>query len=251
VDLILGLPFETAASFRDSLNRVFAFAPHYIQLGLLKVLPGTDMARHAGEYGLIHCSEPPYEVLATRWMDHHDLRGLYELCECVESFYNNRFFPSLWTYLRRGDEEPFAFFSGLAAQCREQGFFQRARTQQLMTAILAAYGRDRADGALLLELLRHDWLRCGHRRLPDCLASRQQYSLRDRLRRRLPQNLDGLFDYRSRVEFFKQSTFLELSAEAMEIIAPEHGAPACLAFLPDQETGVMRFCKTRILPPAA
>ncbi|MCI5121446.1 MAG: radical SAM protein, partial [Candidatus Electrothrix sp. AUS4] len=51
VDLILGLPFETQASFRDSFNQVFRLAPHYIQLGLLKVLPETEIARRTEEFG--------------------------------------------------------------------------------------------------------------------------------------------------------------------------------------------------------
>ena len=247
VDLILGLPFETGDSFQQSFDRVFRLAPHYIQLGLLKVLPGTEMAERAEEFGLVFCSEPPYEVLATGWLDHTELRDLYEFCETVESFYNNRFFRSLWQYLIRSGEEPFEFFSTLLSRCRDHGFFQLARTQKLMNRILFECIQKRHDCDLLLELLRYDWLRCGHRTLPEYLEVTSQKVIRNRLRRELPQNMVGVFDYRSRVEFLKQSGFLELSGEAMEMVGFDSSSPAVAAFLPEQESGVMKYSKVLTL----
>lgn len=247
VDLILGLPFETRDSFQQSFNRVFRLAPHYIQLGLLKVLPGTEMAERAREFGLVFCSKPPYEVLATGWLDHAELSDLYEFCETVESFYNNRFFRSLWQYLIRSGEEPFGFFSTLLSRCREHDFFQLARTQKLMNRILFECIQKRHDRDLLLELLRYDWLRCGHRTLPKYLAVTVQSDIRNRLRRELPQNLDGVFDYRCRVEFLKQSGFLELSSEAMEMVGFGSSGPAVAAFLLEQVGGVMKYSKVLTL----
>jgi coproporphyrinogen III oxidase-like Fe-S oxidoreductase len=43
-DLILGLPFETAETFHKTFNDVFAFGSHHIQMGLLKILPGTPIS---------------------------------------------------------------------------------------------------------------------------------------------------------------------------------------------------------------
>jgi hypothetical protein len=248
VDLILGLPFETTESFQNSFNRLFRLAPHYIQLGLLKVLPGTEIARRAEEFGLIFCSEPPYEVLATRWLDHGQLSELYELCECTESFYNNRFFRSLWQYLVRKDEEPYVFFAELLTLCRKNNFFQLARTHKLMNQILAELVRKRQDGKLLLDLLRYDWLRCGHRTLPENLAVISQPEMRNRLRRELPQNLEGVFTYQTRVEFLKQSAFVELSAEAMATLGLDDVGPAVVAFPPEQTDGVMKFNRAVVLP---
>ena len=247
VDLILGLPYETRESFRASFNRVFGFGSHYIQLGLLKVLPGTEMAGRAREYGLVFCAEPPYEVLETRWLDHGELRDLYEFCECVESFYNTRFFQSLWQYLRRLDEEPFAFFQGLLTLCRSHGFFDRARTHSLMNRILFALLQQRSDAELLLELLACDWLRCGYRTLPEYFLSTPQKDLRKQLRLQLPQSLEGLYDYHSRVEFLKQSSFLELSVPALDLLGLPASEPAVVAFLPEQGGGVMQLSRIVVL----
>ncbi|MCI5166947.1 MAG: DUF4080 domain-containing protein [Candidatus Electrothrix sp. GM3_4] len=251
VDLILGLPFETETSFRDSFNQVFRLAPHYIQLGLLKVLPDTEISRRAEEFGLISCSEPSYEILATRWLNHEQLSELYELCECTESFYNNRFFRSLWQYLVEKDEEPFAFFSELLRLCREYGFFQLSRTHKLMTEILSDLIQKRPDRELLLDLLRYDWLRCGHRTLPEYLTETSQKELRNRLRNALPQNVDGLFTYQTRVEFLKQSAFVALSQEAMQflgLVTQDNVEGGLIALLPEQTNGVMKFNRTVTLP---
>ena len=246
-DLILGLPFETAASFLDSFNRVFRSGPHHIQLGLLKVLPGTEMRQWADEFGLIFCNEPPYEVLATRWLPYEELRELHEFCECVEAFVNNRFFRSLWQYLRQCGEEPSAFFHSLLAVCRQHDFFRLAHTQAFMTKLLTELARQRKDSVLLLDLLRYDWLRCGHRFLPEELAKTSQPEQRDHLRRTLPQEMDGLFSNRTRTEFLKQAVFLELSAQGMAMLGLGKEA-ALLAVMPEQDGGVMPFNKTAILP---
>ncbi|MGX9727276.1 MAG: DUF4080 domain-containing protein [Candidatus Electronema sp. VV] len=246
-DLILGLPFEDAASFCQSFNRVFCCRPHHVQLGLLKVLPETEMQARATEFGLLHCAEPSYDVLATRWLTHEELLDLYEFCECAEAFHNNRFFPSLWAYLLQRGEEPFRFFHSLLELCRQRGFFQLAHTQALMSSLLAELAKQRGDGPLLLELLRYDWLRCGHRFLPEELCAAPPSALRDRLRQTLPEAIEGLFSSRTRTEFLKQTSLLELSTEAMAVLGLDEKA-GIVALLPEQTGGVLKHCRAVVLP---
>jgi radical SAM superfamily enzyme YgiQ (UPF0313 family) len=68
LDLIAGLPYEDLASFGRSFNAVYALQPHMLQLGFLKVLPGTRMAQKTAEYGLVYMPQPPYEILATKYL---------------------------------------------------------------------------------------------------------------------------------------------------------------------------------------
>jgi hypothetical protein len=70
------------------------------------------------------------------------------------------------------------------------------------------------------------------------------------LRTVLPQNLEGLFTYRTRVEFLKQSSFLELSQEAMQFLGltdQENGERGLIALLPEQTDGVMKFNRVAVL----
>jgi hypothetical protein len=69
-DLIFGLPQESWQSFADGFDRLYALGPHEIQLGLLKRLRGTPLARRSlpgalAEDGMVYAAEPPYTVLQT------------------------------------------------------------------------------------------------------------------------------------------------------------------------------------------
>ncbi len=64
-DLIFGLPGESLASFADGFDTLYALRPHEIQLGILKRLRGTPIARHTLEHGMVYDPQPPYTVLQT------------------------------------------------------------------------------------------------------------------------------------------------------------------------------------------
>ncbi|MEY3125665.1 MAG: hypothetical protein RLZZ573_2185 [Pseudomonadota bacterium] len=68
-DLIFGLPGETLESFALGFDRLHALRPHEIQLGILKRLRGTPIARHSVEYGMVYDPAPPYTVLQTHAVD--------------------------------------------------------------------------------------------------------------------------------------------------------------------------------------
>lgn len=68
-DLIFGLPGETLESFAAGFDRLLALRPHEIQVGLLKRLRGTPIARHDAEWGQVWSPLPPYELLESRVLD--------------------------------------------------------------------------------------------------------------------------------------------------------------------------------------
>jgi radical SAM superfamily enzyme YgiQ (UPF0313 family) len=68
-DLIFGLPGETLESFAAGFDRLYALRPHEIQLGLLKRLRGTPIARHTDKYEMVYASTPPYTVQQTGAID--------------------------------------------------------------------------------------------------------------------------------------------------------------------------------------
>lgn len=248
VDLILGLPFETRETFAGSFRAVYAMGAHYIQMGLLKILPETPICRDAEGFAYRFCHEPPYAVLANRWMDHATLCELYWFSEVVEKFLNNRYFVSVWRYLRRRGEDVFAFFQGVLELSHSRGFFQLAATQELMCTILVQLAGERDDGHILVELLRYDWLRCGFRFLPDCLQETPFLELpeatRSALYQSLPGELTGVYNPASRNHFFRKSFFLRFSAEALaELGLGAKASSACLCFLAEREPGLFGFTK--------
>jgi len=247
-DLILGLPLETAESFRKSLNDVFTMGPHYIQMGLLKVLPST---RISNTPGLRHCHTPPSEVLTTNQMDQQTISHLYWLGECVEAFHNNRYFPCLFNYLRNQDEDILTFFENLLSVCLTYNFFNLSATQTLLTELLLKATAARPDDVSLIEeLLYYDWLRCGNRFTPEFFQGKNRIDLRKKLSHGLPQNLPPLFNYRSRDEFFRKSSFAEFSNTTLKQLGfseVEEGKRT-VCFLTEKSNSIHSHLETFLLP---
>jgi len=244
-DLILGLPYETRESYLAGFAKLFATGAHYIQMGLLKVLPNTPFAARAEEYGFVYSRRPPYGILATRWLDGSTLAELYWFGECVEKFHNNHFFPSLWHYLRTIDEDAAAFFLGLTAIFQRRGGFQRAATQEFLAEVLAAFIALRLDAELLFDLLRYDWLRSGQRRLPEFLAlpagREEMAASHDRVYRLLPPELNGFYTVRERNAFCRRLVCLRLRRKSLTFLG--FNEMGLLCFPPEKEAGLFSLRK--------
>jgi len=248
IDLILGLPYETRASFAKSFDDLFAMGAHYIQMGLLKILPGTPICQGADEFEYSHCAEPPYSILETKWMDHDCLNELYWFSECVEKFINNRYFVTLWDYLRRIEEDIYCFFEELLQLCLASGFFQLAATHELMTEKLNQLIEKRADRGLIRDLLMYDWFRCGYRFLPDCLTPyrtmEQLQETKGILYRSLPGEIEGVYSKGSRNHFFKKSIFMPISRPALKECGFTNGGQEdCVCFLREREKSLYKLNK--------
>jgi hypothetical protein len=251
-DLILGLPYETREDFGRSFAALFATGAHYLQMGLLKLLPGTAISRDAEAFSYRNCRQPPYPVLANQWLDHATLQELYWFCECVEKFVNNRYFPSFWNYLRRKEEDVFSFFQKLLPICLQENFFGLAATQDFMGQLLSQLVAGREDGALLLEILRYDWLRCGHRFLPlflqVALPEEQPQAVKNVLYEQTATELTGLFDHGNRNQFFKKGFFLRFSGQCLkELGLRQDGEQAVIIFLPEREASLYRLQKIVVI----
>lgn len=121
LDLIAGLPFEGYERFQTSFNQVYEMEPDQLQMGFLKVLKGSYMAERAKDYGLVFQSEPPYEVLKTKWMDYGDLLKLKGVEEMVEVYANSRQFTVTMKELVKEFETPFRLFLSLWEFYEERG----------------------------------------------------------------------------------------------------------------------------------
>jgi hypothetical protein len=242
LDLILGLPHESIASFAESFRRVFAMEPHYIQMGLLKLLPEAPISERIEEYGYVACQEPPYAVLQSRWLRHDQLSELYWFSEVVEKFYNNRYFPTSVALPATPARGPLCLFQGIAGSLPTAGLFSTS-TNPGVVVHHAGCGRSRSRRLLvLLDVLRFDWLRCGFRFLPDCLAEGMAEAperTRSTLYQSLPEAWVDLYDRTSRNHFFRKAFFLRLSAPTIER-GPLPGFPEgdILCFTPQKEGGL-------------
>ena len=114
IDLIAGLPQEGYESFVDGFNRAYGIGADMLQLGFLKILPGSPMAENADKYPCIYKKEPPYEVVSTPYITAEELQRLHIAENELDRLYNSgRFSHTLAYVLSGGTVTPYELFYGL------------------------------------------------------------------------------------------------------------------------------------------
>ncbi len=107
LDLIAGLPYEDIESFKNSFNGVMALNPNVLQLGILKLLPGSPMADNPkGTFS--DC--PPYEVIETPWLTVDNIRELMDIDYAVDKVYNSGRFVQTLSVATQFKDDAYGFF---------------------------------------------------------------------------------------------------------------------------------------------
>ncbi|WP_303902297.1 B12-binding domain-containing radical SAM protein [Thiohalomonas denitrificans] len=89
LDLIVGLPDEDAEQCRASMDRVFSLGADHLQLGTLKLLPGTTLRGQAPQYEYHFDPNPPYEVHSHRNLCANALSRFKRYAELIERLWNS------------------------------------------------------------------------------------------------------------------------------------------------------------------
>ena len=158
LDLIAGLPYEGLERFKQSFNDVYALGPEQLQLGFLKVLKGSYMEEQKENYGLIYKSQPPYEVLSTKWLSYEDLLELKLVEHMVEVYYNSGQFSYTLRRLVAAFESPYELYLCLGRHYEEEGLLALNHTRIKRYEILLEFIRKYVpfEEELFRELLTFD-----------------------------------------------------------------------------------------------
>lgn len=124
LDLLVGLPYEDFNSLRNSFNNVYSLQPHHLQLGMLKILPGTQMKTQAQELNYRYVSYPPYEIVSTPWLNAQEVVSMHQLAETMDKLYNGVELTRAHDELIAYFESPFDYWLRLAQLAWETGMFQ-------------------------------------------------------------------------------------------------------------------------------
>ncbi len=159
LDLIVGLPFEGLSEFRQSFNDVYGLQPHMLQIGFLKMLPGTPMRLQAQEYAMSYLEHPPYEILSNRFLSYAEIRQLKQLEEVFNQTYNSGRFPQTLAYLVKAfGGDAFLFYNELTLWWEAKGLLGSSHSPDLVLACLREFaGRLTPDQQKwVAELLKFD-----------------------------------------------------------------------------------------------
>jgi len=175
-DLIFGLPGESLQSFGEGFDRLFAIKPHEIQLGILKRLRGTPIARHTLEHGMVYDSMPPYQIQQTNAVSALDMQRFARLARYWDLVANSGRFSGAMTLLLQA-ESPFWSFMDFSdwlweSSPKTQGKTSGITPENLIDA-LHAYLIDirKFDVELVTKTLLADYIASGARARPDVLRS--------------------------------------------------------------------------------
>ncbi len=173
-DLIVGLPGETPESFRASFDALWALRPGEIQVGILKLLPGTPLVRHVEPFAMRFNPAPPYDLLASRDWSFAVMQRWKRFARFFELFANAGGFPrGLALTIAHGPsvspcECLLAFADWLWAGTGQEHGFARARQYGLLAGYLDHLGVPAAEGE---DALGADAAEAGVSQLPDRLQA--------------------------------------------------------------------------------
>lgn len=89
VDLIAGLPYEDLTTFQASFDELFSLRAKELQLGILKLLKGTQLKQKKAQYGFQYEQKAPYAIMSTDWLSEKELQLIHDSAEAVEKFWNS------------------------------------------------------------------------------------------------------------------------------------------------------------------
>lgn len=171
-DLIFGLPGETWDSFAQGFDRLYALRPHEIQLGLLKRLRGTPIARHTVEHGMVYDPAPPYTVRQTAVVDAATVQRYTRLARYWDLVANSGRFSRTLPLLLQGSS-PFQAFAAFADWLwLHLGETAHLTPEQLVDALFGYLSGPRGLAAeAVRQTLLADYLASGARARPQALRT--------------------------------------------------------------------------------
>lgn len=170
LDLIVGLPGETLESFARGLNTLVSWSGGEVQIGILKKLSGTTMARHDDPFGMVYSDTPPYDVLKTAHVSFEAIQKMKRFARYWDLLYNSgRFARSVRLLWPDGD-----VFGGFSA-FSEWVYTQTAATWKISQERMAQLLFDYLTAVLHVEresagrAMASDFSKARSKRLPPFL----------------------------------------------------------------------------------
>jgi radical SAM superfamily enzyme YgiQ (UPF0313 family) len=175
-DLIIGLPGETMASFGDGFDKLVKLNPHEVQVGILKRLRGTPIARHTEVFDMRYNPQPPYNILSNTHIDFATMQRLNRFAKYWGMIGNSgRFVRTLPLLLGDAPYSRFLAFSDWLFDTTGQT--HRIALDRLYTLVFEGITKLFAtDIAIARDMLSRDYFESGARGVPKFLIQTESNS---------------------------------------------------------------------------
>lgn len=162
-DLIGGLPGETLESFGRGFDTLVALRPHELQVGVLKRLKGTPLARYSGPHRMSFRPDPPYDVLETDLIGARDIDRIKRFARYFDIYYNSGNFPQSCPIIWKASDSPFdafmAFSDFIWAKTQQTHAFPLAESATLLYEFLVRIWKSRLAPEEAVALIETDFRR--------------------------------------------------------------------------------------------
>ncbi|MBP8083420.1 MAG: DUF4080 domain-containing protein [Spirochaetes bacterium] len=157
-DLIAGLPYENYDSFKKTFNHLASAHPDNIQLGFLKILPGTRIESQKNIFGIKHFCSPPYEVIETNDISFAEVSKLHDIDSVLDSVYNCGHFRETVKYLS-AETTLFDLIESLLRFAYESGFDIKTKNWKDVSSFILNYCRNNSlDAEMISDYLCYDFI---------------------------------------------------------------------------------------------
>lgn len=178
VDLIAGLPSEDLNSFAEGFDAVANLNPHEIQLGLLKRLKGTPIARHEKTFTMIYEENSPFQIITTSTMDYATIQNIDRFSGFWDRFANSGQFVGFMAMLKelaqqRSQPSLFWIFDEFRLFLEERHATSHSNSLAKLTESAYFFLTDKlgVDQKRAGEILRLDYTKVNGRDLPEFLKT--------------------------------------------------------------------------------
>jgi len=121
LDLIYGLPEDSFAGFKKSIDYAVTLQPNNLDIFPLSIFPGTALFDDAERFSMNAMKRPPYQVISTPEFSENDMKKAKKLAESCNLFYNRgRAVGWLFMILETLNLSPSAFFDRFSAWQKKQ-----------------------------------------------------------------------------------------------------------------------------------
>ena len=168
IDLIIGLPSETIESFGRNLNQLYTLSTGEIQVGILKKLSGTTLARHDKVYGMVYNDSPPYDILKNDLISFSLMQEMKRFARFWDIVYNSGNFQKT-TALLFEDGKVFENFYDLSKWLYKRSESTYKISLDRMAEFLFEYMSAKHEKELIANTILQDVMAVGGRKIPPFL----------------------------------------------------------------------------------
>jgi anaerobic magnesium-protoporphyrin IX monomethyl ester cyclase len=170
LDLLAGLPEEDYNSFTQGFDEVYKFKADYIQIGILKLIPGINLREFAG---IEYHNTPPYRVKSTNKLLENEIEDIFIASSGNDLVVNSGNFKTTVNNIMKHYSSPFKAILDFSKFlfCEYSLNDKQRNIDTIGYGLYLWYSQNFDDADYILDCLRFDFCITSKNKYPEYLKS--------------------------------------------------------------------------------